>query len=134
MCWQKYRRSSKIVTRGHTARVILTVKICIFERSNEKNNFSKSEMYFHKKTTPKLLVHIGLQNMKVGGKANFEWLAAVCLMNVDISKQSGKSSRLLKSYQRILIGAYDISFKTRQSSRNYLGKKSMELKWNQQFN
>ena len=91
-------------------------------------------MYFHKKTTPKLLVHIGLQNMKVGGKANFEWLAAVCLMNVDISKQSGKSSRLLKSYQRILIGAYDISFKTRQSSRNYLGKKSMELKWNQQFN
>ena len=72
--------------------------------------------------------------MKVGGKANFEWLAAICLMNVDISKQSGKSSSLLKSYQRILIGAYDISFKMRQSSRNYLGKKSRELKWNQQFN
>ena len=28
-------------------------KICIFERSNEKNDFSKTKIYFHKKTTPK---------------------------------------------------------------------------------
>ena len=41
------------------------------ERSNEKDNFSKTEIYFHKKTTPQLLGHIGLQNMKVGVKANF---------------------------------------------------------------
>ena len=27
-------------------------------------------MYFHKKTTPQLLGHIGLQNMKVGEKTN----------------------------------------------------------------
>ena len=41
------------------------VKICIFERSNEKNHFSKTKIYFHKKATPQLLGHIGLQNMKV---------------------------------------------------------------------
>ena len=44
---------------------------CIFERSNEKNHFSKTKINFHKKTTPQLLGGIGLQNMKVGGKANF---------------------------------------------------------------
>ena len=58
------------MTRGHTTRVIFTVKICIFERSNEKNHFSKSKTYFNKKTTPQLLGYIGLQNMKVGVKAN----------------------------------------------------------------
>ena len=29
--------------------IIFTVKICIFERSKEKNHFSKTEIYFHKK-------------------------------------------------------------------------------------
>ena len=43
-------------------------KICIFERLNEKSHFSKTEIYYHKKTTPQLLEHIGLQNMKVGEK------------------------------------------------------------------
>ena len=43
-----------------------TVKICIFERSNEKNHFSKSKIYFHKTRTAQILGHIGLQNMKVG--------------------------------------------------------------------
>ena len=46
------------------------VKICIFERSNEKNYFSKTKIIFYKKTTPQLLEHIGLQNMKVGVKTN----------------------------------------------------------------
>ena len=46
------------------------VKIYIFERSNEKKNFSKTEIYFHKKTTPQLLGHIRIQNMKVGEKTN----------------------------------------------------------------
>ena len=65
------------------------VKICIFERSNEKNYFSKTKIYFYKKTTPQLLEHIGLQNVKVGGKTNlgdlplFVWctltLALKCL-------------------------------------------------------
>ena len=54
-----------------TTRVIFTVKICIFERSNEKDHFSKTEIYFHQKTTPQLLGDIGLQNMKVGEKTNF---------------------------------------------------------------
>ena len=34
-------------------------------------------MYFHKKTTPQLLEHIGLQNMKVGVKTNFGRLAKI---------------------------------------------------------
>ena len=46
------------------------MKICIFERSNEKNHFSKTKTNFYKKTTLQLLEHIGLQNMKVGGKTN----------------------------------------------------------------
>ena len=54
----------------HTTRVIFTVKIRIFERSNEKNHFSKTKIYFHKETTPQLLERIGLQNMKVGKKTN----------------------------------------------------------------
>ena len=46
------------------------MKICIFERSNEKNYFLKTKINFYKKTTPQLLQHIGLQNMKVGVKKN----------------------------------------------------------------
>ena len=37
---------------------------------NEKNYFSKTKINFYKKTTPQLLEHIGLQNMKVGEKTN----------------------------------------------------------------
>ena len=43
----------------------------IFARSNEKNNFSETKIYFHQKTTPQLLGHVGLQNMKVGEETNF---------------------------------------------------------------
>ena len=60
------------------------VKICIFEQSNEKNQFSKTKINFYEKTTQQLLEHIWLQNMKVGVIANFGWLVAVCLMYTDI--------------------------------------------------
>ena len=46
-------------------------EICIFERSNEKNHFSKTNLYFHRKTTPQLLENVGLQNMEVRVKENF---------------------------------------------------------------
>ena len=46
-------------------------------RSNEKNNFSKTKIYFHQKTTPQLLGHIGLQNTKVGEKTNHGRLATI---------------------------------------------------------
>ena len=46
---QKYCRSTTFVTWGHTTWVISTVKICMFERSNEKSHFSKTKIYFHKK-------------------------------------------------------------------------------------
>ena len=42
-----------------------------------KYHFSKTKMYFHKKTTPQLLGHIGLQNMKVGEKTNLGRLATI---------------------------------------------------------
>ena len=64
------------MTRGHTTRVIFTVKICIFERSNEKSHFSKTKIYFHKKTAPHLSGHIGLQTMKVRVKTNLIVLAS----------------------------------------------------------
>ena len=48
------------------------MKICIFKRLNEKNQFSKTEIYFDQKTTSQLLGDIGLQSMKVGEKANLE--------------------------------------------------------------
>ena len=63
------------------------VKICIFERSNEKSHFSKTKIYFRKKTTPQLLEHIGLQNIKVGVKTNFGRLATIlqiCSTDADI--------------------------------------------------
>ena len=63
------------------------MKICIFERSNEKNHFSKTQINFYKKTTLQLLEHIGLQNMKVGVKTNFGRLATIfqiCSMDADI--------------------------------------------------
>ena len=63
------------------------VKMCIFERSNEKNHFSKTKIYFHTKTTPQLLAHIGLQNMKVGLKSNVGQLAKIfqiCSMDGDV--------------------------------------------------
>ena len=54
------------------------MKICIFERLNEKYRFSKNKIYFHKKkNTPQLLGHIVLQNMKVGEKTNFGRLATL---------------------------------------------------------
>ena len=64
------------MTRGHTTRVIFTVKICILERSNEKSHFSKTKIYLHKKTAPQLSGHIGLQIMKVRMKTNLIVLAS----------------------------------------------------------
>ena len=37
----------------------------------KKNHSSKIEIYLHQKTTPQLLEHIALRNMKVGEKTNF---------------------------------------------------------------
>ena len=70
-----------------TSAIGTTVKLCIFERSNGKSHFSKTKIYFRKKTTPQLLEHIGLQNMKVGEKTNFGRLATIfqiCSMDADI--------------------------------------------------
>ena len=55
------------------------VKICIFERSNEKSHFAKTKVNFYKKTAPKSLEHIGLQNMKVKGKQI--WVTCRCLFD-----------------------------------------------------
>ena len=75
------------MTRGHTTRVIFTVKICIFERSNEKSHFSKTKIYFHKKTAPQLSGHIGLQTMKVRAKTNLIVLASVSREEITVDEQ-----------------------------------------------
>ena len=47
----------------------------------------KTKIYFYKKTTPQLLEHIGLQNIKVGGKTNlgdlplFVWFMPTLALN-----------------------------------------------------
>ena len=83
------------MTRGHTTRVIFTVKICIFERSNEKSHFSKTKIYFHKKTAPQLSGHIGLQTMKVRVKTNLIVLASVSREEITVDEklsEAGTSS------------------------------------------
>ena len=51
----------------------------------KKNNFSKTKIYFHTKTTPQILAHIGLQNMKVGVKSNFGRLAKILqICSIDV--------------------------------------------------
>ena len=80
------------------------VNICIFERWNEKTHFSKTKIYFHKKTTPKLLGHIGLQCMKVGEKTNlplFVWCMLALALNIFSFEQilSLKKSKKKKKNQ-----------------------------------
>ena len=78
--------SSFNIDRGsHNSGDIHGENLYIWAVERKKNHFSKTKIYFPKKTTPQLLGHIGLENMKVGEKANFGWLADVCLMHVDIS-------------------------------------------------
>ena len=61
--------------------------------------------------------------------SNYEWLANNTFFHF-VSLILGLENADV--VQRLLIG--DVSFKMRQSSRNYLGKKSRDLKWNQQYN
>ena len=68
-------------TRSHNSGIFM-VEICIFERSNGKYHFLETKICFHKKTTPQLSGHIGLQNIKV---VNLGLLATVCLMHAHIS-------------------------------------------------
>ena len=71
--------------RSHNSGKIHSENLHI-ERSNEKSHFSKTKIYFRKKTTLQLLEHIGLQNMKVREKTNFGRLATIfqiCSMDAD---------------------------------------------------
>ena len=62
---------------------------------------------------------------------NYEWLANNTFFHFFALILGLENADLV---QKRLIGAYDVSFKMRQPSRNYLGKKSRDLKWNQQYN
>ena len=48
-----------------------------------KTHFSKTEIYFHTKTTPQKLAHTGLQNIKVGVKSTWA-TCQICSMEADI--------------------------------------------------
>ena len=72
--------------RSHNSGIV-TVKFCIFERSNKKNNFSKTKIYFHKKNYAIIIKTCWLQYIKVGVKSNFGRLARIfqiCAMDADI--------------------------------------------------
>ena len=79
-----YRRSHNLGNiRGENLRIWAV---------EQKNSFLEKNIFI-KKTTPQLLGRTGLQTMKVGVKANFGWLAAVCLMHVDIRFPSMQHAR-----------------------------------------
>ena len=44
-------------------------------------------MNFYQKTTPQLLEHVGLQNMKVGGKTNDAFIIIIYLGLLEKEKQ-----------------------------------------------
>ena len=56
--------------RSHNSGNIQGEKFAYLSGRTKKNYFSKTKIYFHKTTTPQLLGHIGLQNIKVGEKTN----------------------------------------------------------------
>ena len=62
------------MTRGHTTRVIFTVKFAYWSGRTRKVISRKLKYIFTKKTAPQLSGDIWLQNMKVGVKTNFELL------------------------------------------------------------
>ena len=73
-----YRRSHNLGNiRGENLRIWAV---------EQKNSFLEKNI-FTKKTTPQLLGRTGLQTMKVGVKANFGWLAAVCLMHAEYNRK-----------------------------------------------
>ena len=87
LCRQKYRRSSKFVTWGHTTRVIFRVKTCIFEWSNEKTHFSKTKIYFHNKEKvcrTKIYIFLTMGNKTTHFTFLFEvhsWFSIIFLSN-----------------------------------------------------
>ena len=85
--WTEILEVGIFVAQGRTTRVIITVKICIFERSNQKSHFSKTKIYFHKKSCIKIIRTYWATNIKVGLKTNFGRLAKIsqiCSMDTDI--------------------------------------------------
>ena len=71
--------------RSHNSGIIHGENLHIWAVERKMSFLETENKFFQKKTTPQLLEHIGLKNIKVGVKANFGWLASVCLMHADIS-------------------------------------------------
>ena len=59
-----------------TTWVIFTVIICIFERSNEKNHFSKTKIHFHKKNYTTIRTYWATK-YKSRGESKF-WVTCGC--------------------------------------------------------
>ena len=82
------------------------MKICIFERSNEKSYFSKTKIHFYKKAIPQLLEHIELQNMKVGQKRSLDDLPQYFKFVRWMLASSLKAFRSLEAYNQMLSGFF----------------------------
>ena len=61
-------------TRSHNSSNIYSKNLHILAIEREKSFLENWNIFSQKKTAPQLLRHIGLQNMKVGVKTNFELL------------------------------------------------------------
>ena len=67
--------------RSHNLGNIKGGKFAYVSGRTKKVISRKLKIYFHKKTTPQLLEHIGLQNMKVGVKKNLGDVTCRCLFD-----------------------------------------------------
>ena len=79
-------------------------KFAYLSGRTKENYFSKTKIYFHKRTTPQLLGHIELQNMKIGEKTNlvdlplFVW----CMLTLAL-KFVSECSRLKSKFNHISL-------------------------------
>ena len=90
-------------------------------------------MYFHKKTTPQVLGHIGLQNMKVGEKTNLGRLATIfqiCSMDVDILEVSPPTKRkqCFKMLRHFLEARYPLPKMNKMAAQNNENKNGNQKK------
>ena len=73
---------NKFLKWGRTTRVIFTVKICIFERSNEKYHFSKTKIYFQKKKNYTTIIRTYLATKYESRRENEFWATCHNISNL----------------------------------------------------
>ena len=74
-CYEFQKFKDFLVSRGHFSwSIYIALRISVFTSSDWNLYFSKSKHYFKKQTTPRLLGHIKLQNIKLWAESIFKVL------------------------------------------------------------